>query len=42
MGAGLELFALCKNGSERPVDISLIPAQRGLDTLMVVRLQERA
>lgn len=42
MGAGLALFALCKNGSERPVDISLIPAQRGLDTLMVVTLQERA
>lgn len=42
MGAGLELFALCKDGSERRVDISLIPAQRGLETLMVVTIQERA
>jgi len=29
MGAGLELFAQCKDGCERRVDITLIPVQRG-------------
>lgn len=42
MGANLELSALCNDGSERAVDISLIPAQRGLETLTVVTIQERA
>jgi protein-histidine pros-kinase len=41
MGAGLQLSALCKNDSELPVDISLIPVQRGLETLVVVTIQER-
>jgi len=36
MGAGLALFALCKDGSERRVDLSLNPVQRGLKTLTVV------
>jgi protein-histidine pros-kinase len=39
MGAGLELFALCKDGSERRVDISLKPVQRGLETLTVATIQ---
>jgi PAS domain S-box-containing protein len=41
MGAGLELFALCKDGSERRMDVSLNPVQRGLETLMVVALHVR-
>lgn len=41
MGAGLELFALCKDGSERRVDLSLNPVQRGLETLVVVTIQVR-
>lgn len=42
MGSGLPLFALCKNGSELPVDISLNPVQRGLTTfvLLAIRLRE--
>lgn len=39
MGVGLELFALCKDGSECRVDLSLKPMQRGLETLMVVTIQ---
>ena len=39
MGAGLRLFALCKDGSERQVDLSLNPIQRGLETLTVVAIQ---
>jgi PAS domain S-box-containing protein len=39
MGAGLELFALCKDGSERRVDISLNPVQRGLETLTIVTIK---
>jgi PAS domain S-box-containing protein len=35
MGAGRKLFALCKDGSERAVKISLSPIQRGLETLVV-------
>lgn len=41
MGTGLPLVALCKDGSELPVDISLSPVQRGLMTLTVVRMQLR-
>lgn len=41
MGAGLELFALCKDGSERRVDVSLNPVQRGLETLIVATIQVR-
>jgi len=41
MGAGLELYALCKDGSERRVDLSLNPVQRGLETLIVVTIQVR-
>jgi PAS domain S-box-containing protein len=35
MAAGLVLFALCKDGSERRVDISLNPVRKGLETLIV-------
>jgi PAS domain S-box-containing protein len=38
MGAGLELFVLCKDGSERRVDVSLNPVQRGLETLIVAMI----
>ena len=41
MGTGLPLFALCKDGSELPVEISLNPVQRGLVTLTVVGIQVR-
>ena len=33
--------ALCKDGSERRVDLSLNPVQRGLETLIVVTIQVR-
>jgi PAS domain S-box-containing protein len=39
MGAGLELFALCKDGSERRADLSLNPVLRGLETLIVVTIR---
>lgn len=39
MGRGFELLALCKDGSERRVDISLRPVQRGLETLVVATIQ---
>jgi PAS domain S-box-containing protein len=39
MGAGFALFALCKDGSERRVDISLNPVQRGLETLTVATIR---
>lgn len=39
MGAGLTLFALCKDGCERRVDISLNPVQRGLETLTVATIR---
>jgi PAS domain S-box-containing protein len=41
MGMGLELFALCKDGSECRVDISLNPVRRGLRTLIVATIQLR-
>jgi protein-histidine pros-kinase len=41
MGAGLELFALCKDGSERRVAVSLNPVQMGLQTLMIAVMQLR-
>ena len=41
MGAGLELFALCKDGSERRVDVSLKPVQHGLETLIIATIQLR-
>lgn len=41
MGEGLELFALCKDGSERRVDVSLSPVQRGLETLVVATIHLR-
>jgi PAS domain S-box-containing protein len=41
MGAGLELFALCKDGSERRVDVGLNPIQRGLETLIVATIHVR-
>jgi protein-histidine pros-kinase len=41
MGAGLELFALCKDGSEQRVDVSLKPVQQGLETLIVATIQLR-
>lgn len=41
MGAGLELFALCKDGSECRVDVSLRPVQRGLATLIVATIHVR-
>jgi protein-histidine pros-kinase len=39
MGAGRPLFALCKDGSERSVEISLSPVQRGLETLVVAAIR---
>jgi PAS domain S-box-containing protein len=42
MGSGLELFALCKDGSEQRVDISLIPMQRGLEYLVIATIRLRA
>jgi PAS domain S-box-containing protein len=41
MGAGHELFALCKDGSERRVEIGLTPVQRGLETVVVAVIRER-
>lgn len=39
MGAGGQLFALCRDGSERPVDISLGCFQQGLQTLIVAGIR---
>lgn len=41
MGTGIELFALCKDGSELLVDIALNPLQRGLQTLVVATIRVR-
>ena len=38
MGSGLVLFALCKDGVEQRVDVSLNPIQCGLETLTVTRI----
>ena len=40
MGVGRKLFALCKDGSERAVKISLSPIQRGLETLVVAVIRD--
>lgn len=40
MGTGLGLLALCKDGSERPVQISLSSVQRGLETLVVAIIRD--
>jgi PAS domain S-box-containing protein len=40
LGAGRQLFVLCKDGSERPVEISLSPVQRGLETLVVAVIRD--
>jgi protein-histidine pros-kinase len=39
MGYGRGLVLCCKDGSERPVRISLRPVQRGLETLVVATIQ---
>src|SRR3569833_343441 len=41
MGAGLELFARCKDDSVRAVDFSWEPVPRGLQTLIVATIQVR-
>jgi protein-histidine pros-kinase len=41
MGLGFEPFALCKDGSECRVNVSLKPVQRGLETLIVATIQAR-
>lgn len=39
MGAGLDLFARCKDGTERSVKISLGSVQHGLKTLVVATIR---
>jgi protein-histidine pros-kinase len=41
MGTGLELFALCKDGSELRVNLSLKRVQSGLKILIVVKIEVR-
>jgi protein-histidine pros-kinase len=41
MGGGPVLSALCKDGSERAVEISLNPVQRGPETLFVLVIEPR-
>jgi protein-histidine pros-kinase len=41
MGARSALTALCKDGSELTVDISLSPVRRGSETLIVLVIQSR-
>ena len=41
MSTGLELFALCKDGSERRINIGLRPVQRGLQNLVIATIQLR-
>jgi PAS domain S-box-containing protein len=40
MGAGPRLLARCKDGSERSVEISLTPVQRGLETIVVAVIRD--
>lgn len=40
MGAGSQLSVRCKDGSERPAQISLRSVPRGLQTFIVVALRE--
>lgn len=39
MGAGSQLLALCKDGSELPVEIGLRSVQYGLQTLIVLTVR---
>lgn len=39
MGAGSQLFARCRDGSERPVEISLRSVPHGLQTFIVVAVR---
>ncbi len=41
MASGLELWALCKDGSERRAAVSLSPVKLGLKTLIVAEIQLR-
>jgi PAS domain S-box-containing protein len=41
MGAGLPLYARCRDGSEIPVEVSLGPAQNGATTVIVVNVSAR-